>query len=77
MRAGLIEERDPALTSQMIWAGTHGWVSLELCGIGFVARIRRPGPSCMSRGRAGGLAVPAHLPDRAAATIHQLGIGRG
>jgi AcrR family transcriptional regulator len=36
MRAGLIEERDPAMASQVIWAGIHGWVSLELCGIGFV-----------------------------------------
>jgi AcrR family transcriptional regulator len=36
MRAGLIEERDPALAAQVIWAGIHGWVSLELCGIGFV-----------------------------------------
>jgi AcrR family transcriptional regulator len=36
MGAGLIEERDPALTAQVIWAGIHGWVSLELCGIGFV-----------------------------------------
>jgi AcrR family transcriptional regulator len=36
MRAGLIEKRDPAMTSQMIWASIHGWVSLELCGIGFI-----------------------------------------
>ena len=26
----------PRMTSQVIWAGIHGWVSLELCGIGFV-----------------------------------------
>jgi len=36
MRAGLVEDRDPASTAQMIWAAIHGWVSLELCGIGFV-----------------------------------------
>ena len=36
MGAGLIEDGDPEETSQMIWAGIHGWVSLELCGIGFV-----------------------------------------
>ena len=36
MQAGLIELGDPATTAQMIWAGIHGWVSLELCGIGFV-----------------------------------------
>ena len=24
------------MISQVIWAGIHGWVSLELCGIGFV-----------------------------------------
>jgi AcrR family transcriptional regulator len=36
MRAGLLAEGDPDLTSQMIWASIHGWVSLEICGIGFV-----------------------------------------
>jgi AcrR family transcriptional regulator len=36
MRAGVVEAGDPAMTSQMIWAAIHGWVSLELCGIGFV-----------------------------------------
>jgi AcrR family transcriptional regulator len=37
MAAGLLEPRDPALTSQVIWAGIHGWVSLELSGISFAA----------------------------------------
>ena len=36
MDAGLVAEDDPELISQVIWAGIHGWVSLELCGIGFV-----------------------------------------
>ncbi len=36
MRAGALIEGDPAMTAQMIWAGIHGWVSLELCGMGFV-----------------------------------------
>jgi len=36
MRAGIVAEGDPAMTSQMIWAAIHGWVSLELCGVGFV-----------------------------------------
>jgi hypothetical protein len=36
MDAGLIERGDPALTSQMIWASVHGWVSIELNGMGFV-----------------------------------------
>jgi AcrR family transcriptional regulator len=36
MHAGLIADGDPAVISQMIWAGVHGWVSLELSGIGFV-----------------------------------------
>ncbi len=36
MAVGLVVDRDPALTSQVIWAGIHGWVSLELSGIGFV-----------------------------------------
>ncbi len=36
MRAGALAGGDPAVTSQVIWAGIHGWVSLELCGISFV-----------------------------------------
>jgi AcrR family transcriptional regulator len=36
MQAGVLRKGDPAVTSQMIWASIHGWVSLELCGIGFV-----------------------------------------
>jgi AcrR family transcriptional regulator len=35
MAAGLIQEGEVALTAQMVWAGIHGWVSLELAGIGF------------------------------------------
>jgi AcrR family transcriptional regulator len=36
MEAGIVVEGDPAMTSQMIWAACHGWVSLEICGINFV-----------------------------------------
>ncbi len=36
MRSGLIEPGDPEMTAQMIWSSIHGWVALELCGIGFV-----------------------------------------
>jgi AcrR family transcriptional regulator len=36
MRSGQIAEGDVAVTAQAIWASIHGWVSLELCGIGFV-----------------------------------------
>lgn len=36
MAAGLIGEGEVAATAQVIWAGIHGWVSLELAGIGFV-----------------------------------------
>ncbi len=36
MRAGVIEPGDPEMTAQMIWSSIHGWVALELCGIGFV-----------------------------------------
>ena len=37
MSAGVIAEADPTETSQLIWSSIHGWVSLELLGIGFVA----------------------------------------
>jgi AcrR family transcriptional regulator len=36
MAAGLIAPGDPEMTAQIIWSSVHGWVSLELCGIGFV-----------------------------------------
>jgi AcrR family transcriptional regulator len=36
MAAGVIAEGLPTETAQMIWANIHGWVSLELLGIGFV-----------------------------------------
>ena len=36
MRAGAIAEASPTDTAQLIWATIHGWVSLELLGIGFV-----------------------------------------
>jgi AcrR family transcriptional regulator len=36
MGAGVIEPGDPEMTAQMIWSSIHGWVALELCGIGFV-----------------------------------------
>jgi len=36
MAAGVIAEASPTDTAQVIWAGIHGWVSLELLGMGFV-----------------------------------------
>ena len=36
IRAGVIAPGSPTETAQMIWAGIHGWVSLELLGLGFV-----------------------------------------
>ena len=36
MRAGVIAEGAPTETAQLIWATIHGWVSLELLGLGFV-----------------------------------------
>ena len=36
MRAGVITEGEPTETAQLIWATIHGWVSLELLGLGFV-----------------------------------------
>jgi hypothetical protein len=36
MRAGIIAESEPTETAQLIWATIHGWVSLELLGLGFV-----------------------------------------
>jgi len=35
MAAGLLAEGSAAETAQVIWASVHGWVSLELQGIGF------------------------------------------
>jgi len=34
--AGILAEAPPTETAQLIWANIHGWVSLELLGIGFV-----------------------------------------
>jgi AcrR family transcriptional regulator len=36
IRAGDIAGGSPTETAQMIWASIHGWVSLELLGLGFV-----------------------------------------
>ncbi len=36
MAAGVITEASHTETAQLIWANIHGWVSLELVGIGFV-----------------------------------------
>ena len=35
--AGVLAEGPPSDVAQMIWASIHGWVSLELMGMGFVA----------------------------------------
>jgi AcrR family transcriptional regulator len=54
-QAGMIDGDDPELTAQMIWAAIHGWVSLELCGIGFVAD-EAAGADLLNRTMLGGLA---------------------
>lgn len=36
MDAGVLTPDDPAEVAQRIWAGIHGWVSIELCGMGQV-----------------------------------------
>ncbi len=36
MAAGVLAEAEPTETAQIIWSNVHGWVSLELLGIGFV-----------------------------------------
>ena len=36
MQAGVIADGPPTETAQLIWATIHGWVSLELLGLGFV-----------------------------------------
>jgi AcrR family transcriptional regulator len=36
MDAGAIAVGEPTETAQLIWATIHGWVSLELLGLGFV-----------------------------------------
>jgi AcrR family transcriptional regulator len=35
MAAGVIADASPTETAQVIWSSIHGWVSLELLGIGF------------------------------------------
>jgi AcrR family transcriptional regulator len=35
METGLLAGGDPAGVSMVIWSAIHGWVALELCGIGF------------------------------------------
>jgi len=39
MQSGVIDKGDPAEVAQMIWASCHGWVSLEICDIGFVSDL--------------------------------------
>ena len=50
MAAGVVAEASPTGTAQLIWATVHGWVSLELLGIGFVddagAGFERVCPPC-------------------------------
>jgi AcrR family transcriptional regulator len=36
MAAGAVAEASPTETAHVIWSSIHGWVSLELLGIGFV-----------------------------------------
>jgi AcrR family transcriptional regulator len=36
MASGVVAEASPTETAQMIWAGVHGWMSIELMGMGFV-----------------------------------------
>ena len=36
MQADVLAEAPPTETAQLIWATIHGWVSLELLGLGFV-----------------------------------------
>ncbi len=36
MAAGALADASPAETAHLIWSSIHGWVSLELLGIGFV-----------------------------------------
>lgn len=37
-QAGVLRDDDPALLAHMIWASVHGWVSLEIMGIGKIER---------------------------------------
>jgi AcrR family transcriptional regulator len=36
MAAGVLAEASPTETAQLLWSSHHGWVSLELMGMGFV-----------------------------------------
>jgi WHG domain-containing protein len=55
MAAGVVAEASPTDTAQLIWAGCHGWVSLELLGVGFVedqAAVYERGCTSLLRGLA-------------------------
>ena len=39
METGAMEERDAHLAAQMIWATSHGWVSLEILGLNKVTDL--------------------------------------
>ena len=61
MRAGIVAVGDPAMTSQVIWASIHGWVALELCGVGFV-EDQDAGADMVCATIARGLLPPADRP---------------
>jgi AcrR family transcriptional regulator len=70
--AGVIVEGEPSETAQLIWASSHGWVSLELMGIGF-AEDQAAGYDRVCRTLLAGLSKgdPAHEPALATTTAHE------
>lgn len=37
--AGVVRANDPAVIAQILWATSHGWVSLQICGLAFVEDV--------------------------------------
>ncbi len=35
----LLRDLDAVVTAQILWASYHGWVALEICGLGFVSDV--------------------------------------
>jgi len=57
MDAGAVAAGDPVQMAQVVWAAVHGWVSLELDGLIFLADTRA-GAEAMAQLLVAGFRVP-------------------